>query len=81
VSLLTDTQSIPDDPEYDWHMIDYILKVECRRTADDTYQLRTPSNIVTVNSEGFSLYRTDISAFEQWLDDHQIAVFSRNDVR
>jgi hypothetical protein len=23
VSLLTDTQSIPDDPEYDWHMIDY----------------------------------------------------------
>lgn len=50
-----------DEPEVgyptDWHSIDANTEVSCRQLSDNTYQLRSPTHTLTLNKEGFDLYR------------------------
>lgn len=64
----------------DWHFIDVIMGVECRQVTLDTYQLRTSSESVTVDSTGFKAYRTSQEAFEQWMNNNNIQVLVREDL-
>lgn len=61
----------------DWQMYDGMGKEEIRKTSADTYQLRTPEGILTLNQEGFNLYRDDKSAFLKWADEHHIQIEPR----
>jgi hypothetical protein len=58
VGTVTQTSG-ESDPSYptEWHMIDDINKIECRQLSDDTYQLKSLSHILTINKEGFNLFR------------------------
>lgn len=68
----------------DWHMLDDILKIECRQLSADTYQLRSLSHSITLNSEGFNLYRDHTPQgqviFEDWCNRNQIVSEPRDDV-
>lgn len=71
----------PSDFPTEWHMIDAITKVECRQTSEDTYQLRSKTHIVTLNREGFDLYRHGPDAeFDKWLDENHIVSEKRDDL-
>ena len=65
----------------DWHTIDAITGIECRQLTEDTYQLRSPSHSLTVNKEGFDLYRDDTAAghaiFEDWCHRNNIVAVQR----
>lgn len=63
----------------EWRMLDSLNEIEVRQVTADTYELRSPTRKVTVNSEAFDLYRTNSDAFEQWLIDSQTAVYTRYD--
>lgn len=71
---------IPTDSEFtdEWHMINQLTRTECRQLSDDTFQLRNASHTLTVNKEGFDLYRSDTPAFEKWMDDNSIVATPRN---
>lgn len=64
----------------DWHIINVITGVEARQISMDTFQLKTASHTVTLNQEGFNLYRSGpAEAFDKWLDEHHIVSEMRND--
>ncbi|MFY3742100.1 MAG: hypothetical protein HMLIMOIP_002564 [Candidatus Nitrosomirales archaeon] len=67
-----------------WHMINALLEVECRQLDFDTYELRSPSHTLTLNKEGFNLYRDDSTQgqviFEDWLDRNNIVSVPRDDI-
>lgn len=75
---LTDGPVTPTPTDDEWHMINQLTRTECRQMSDDTFQLRTPSHMITINKEGFDLYRLDPIAFEKWLDDNSIVATPRN---
>ena len=68
----------------EWHVIDSIAGIECRQTSEETYQLRSSSHIITVNQEGFDLYRDNSDAgraiFEDWCARFAIIAVPRTDV-
>ncbi len=69
---MTTTPSISSSFAKEWRVIDVIANIKCRQLTEDTFQLKSPSHVITVNREGFDLYRTNIDAFETWVDDHEI---------
>jgi len=83
--VLTNIPSIPADSvsEYPtkWHPIDALNGVECRQLSDDTYQLRSPITVITINAEGFALYRDHTFdgqlSFNVWLRDNNIVAYDR----
>lgn len=68
----------------DWHSIDVELNAECRQVSHDTFQVRSPTHMVTINSEGFNLWRDNSLdgqlTFEHWLDDQGIRPEPRRDI-
>lgn len=77
--MLTSTPNTTAESEYptDWHMIDDIAKVQCRQVSHDTYQLRTYTHVMTINKEGFDLYRADDQAFDEWCTKNKIVAIPR----
>ncbi len=66
---MTDTPNISSD----WHVIDAITGIEARQISFDTFQIKSSSHILTLNREGFNLYREGpTDAFEKWLDENHI---------
>lgn len=79
--MLTNTQNSTDhEPFHDWHIIDCLTQVECRQISLDTYQLRSPTHEITINKEGFDLYREDRDKFEKWVDDNKVVSVVRTDI-
>jgi hypothetical protein len=66
-----DQTSLPSDE--DWHTIDSTSDTECRRIGKYEYQLRNKYFMVTIDKEGFDVYREqDSDVFADWLKDHNI---------
>lgn len=67
----------------DWHIINEPLRVESRQVSLDTYQLRSPTHTVTLNKEGFDLYRDGshqgMVVFEDWCERNNIVAIPRDD--
>jgi hypothetical protein len=69
-----------EDPVYPtaWHLIDSLSNIECRQLSFDTYQLKSLTNIITINKEGFDLYRDHTSQgqviFTDWMRRNNITV-------
>lgn len=53
----------------EWHSIDETNYILCRQTSDDTYQLKDSHNGITLNTEGFNLWRSNLAAFIKWRDE------------
>lgn len=75
-----------DDEEYptDWHPFNYADSIECRQVSFDTYQLRSKLYVLTLDTEGFNLYRDGTPQgqviFEDWRKRNQIEPVRRDDV-
>lgn len=76
---MTDIPSIPDSPDEGgiyptkWVMLDPDTQIQYRQTTDNTYQLKSLSHILTINKEGFDLYRYgSIEDFEIWLAENHL---------
>ena len=77
---MTDSVNGPIYPT-DWRTIDSLVPIDCRNLSDDTYQLRSPSHTITINAEGFELFRSgDSKAWNKWLDDNNIESVPRDDI-
>lgn len=82
---MTDIASGPIYPT-EWHTIDSLSNIECRQLTDDTYQLRSPTYDIIVNSEGFELYRQNkdhtlgYTVFENWYEEHYNHPIYRKDL-
>lgn len=84
---MTNTPSTStEEPIYptEWRRMDIFDVTEVRQTSDDTYQIRTPYKVITINSEGFRLYRNclaiqDFNAFDVWVKEHGAIVTPRKD--
>lgn len=63
----------------EWHPVNDPMGVEVRQLSDDTYELRSPSHTITIDSEGFNHYRTSDSTFEMWMFNHKIEAVARTD--
>lgn len=66
------SEQYPEMPEgyyTDWHMVNDLLKVEVRQLSDDTFQLKSPTHSITINREGFDLYRDGSVAGQAIFDD------------
>lgn len=80
---LTDLTNGQNSSEYptEWHTVNDLLNVDCRQLTDDTFELRSPSHTIIVDSEGFNLYRTNIDVFEKWVEDKGITASVREITR
>lgn len=82
---MTDSTELPQAiyPEQ-WHMFDAIEEIECRRISIDTYQLRSPTHIITLNEEGFELYRDGspegVLKFSEWMGENHVIPVRRDDI-
>lgn len=57
----------------DWHLMDVIAGIECRQLSDDTYELRSATTSLTLNKEGFEIFRRgNVAEWRQWLRDNNI---------
>lgn len=62
----------------EWHMIDQLAHEEVRQLSPDTYQLRDKLAIVTLDREGFNLYReANTIQFMRWMSDNNVVIESR----
>ena len=74
---------VENPPEYptEWHDIDALTETECRQISEQEYELRTPAYTITLNREGFSLYRDDTLAgkaiFTDWCVRHDVVTVPR----
>lgn len=79
----TPSTSIEEKPIYptEWHMLDSLTHVECRQLSDDTYQLRSATHSITINTEGFNIYRESVaSKWNRWLEANDIQSIPRDDL-
>lgn len=59
----------------EWHTINVITEVEARQTSFDTFQLRSKTHTITLNKEGFDLYRSGPDElFSKWLNENHIKI-------
>jgi len=60
----------------EWHLLDAEEKVECRQLSLDTYELRSPTHLITLSHEGFALYLDNSEAgkiiFQDWCQRHNV---------
>jgi len=62
-------------------MIDSISEIECKMFSLDTYQLRSPTHIITVNKEGFEYFKdSNQEKWNHWLMVNNIKSVKRTDV-
>lgn len=61
----------------EWHMIDDVLQIQCRQVSEDSYELQSHNQIMTLNAEGFDLFRDDTLAgqviFSDWCERSNVA--------
>jgi hypothetical protein len=75
---LPETLENNEDPVYPgaWRDANYLLGTQVRQISFDTYQLRSASHQITINHEGFDLYRDGSPAgqtiFEDWCSRNNI---------
>lgn len=61
----------------DWHLVDTMSGHECRQLSENTYQIRSHTHIITLDTSGFEAYREGSEAFDLWMDVNNPVVTTR----
>jgi hypothetical protein len=83
-AILTSDEFEAEEYPTEWRLLDEHFNIECRQLSLDTYQLRNELSVLTVNKEGFNLYRDGsfqgAIVFNDWLKRNNINIEPRDDV-
>jgi hypothetical protein len=70
----------PEELPSDWRILNELNGIEVRQISLDTYQMRNKYDVVTVNREGFNLYREhNYASFAEWMRVNNVESVARDD--